>query len=64
MSNVIGTTGTIITPTQGAEGPGEVETDKYGCYIAWSKESLPIGTRVLVIGTRGIRAVSIEPFDG
>lgn len=61
MSNPVGSTGTIITPTHGVEGPGEVETD-HGCYIAWSKDPLRRGAYVLIIGTRGIRTVSVEPF--
>lgn len=60
--SAVGSTGTIITPTHGGGGPGEVETDLYGCYIAWSKDPLPRGTYVLIIGTRGIRTVSVEPF--
>lgn len=60
--SVVGSTGTIITPTQGLGGPGEVETDRHGCYIAWSQDPLPAGTYVIIIAPRGIRAVSVEPF--
>lgn len=62
MSDVIGSTGTVITPTHGGEGPGEVETDRHGCYIAWSQNPLPKGTYVLIVSTRGIRSVLVEPF--
>jgi hypothetical protein len=63
MSDVVGSTGTIITSTRGSDGPGEVETDRHGCYIAWSKNPLPRGTYVLIISARGTRAVSVEPFE-
>jgi hypothetical protein len=62
--SVVGCTGHVITTCKGADGPGEVELDKHGTYLAWAKERLPIGTLVLVVNTLGIRTVSVEPFGG
>jgi membrane protein implicated in regulation of membrane protease activity len=59
---LVGKTGHVITTIKGETGPGEIEIDGRGTYIAWSKERLPIGTLVLVISTRGVRSVSVEPF--
>jgi membrane protein implicated in regulation of membrane protease activity len=63
MSSVLGCTGTVTIATHGQDGPGEVEVDdNHGLHIAWSKVPLPRGTCVLIIGTRGVRTVSVEPF--
>ena len=62
MSDLLGCTGTVTIATHGQDGPGEVEVDNHGLHIAWSKVPLSRGTSVLIIGTRGIRTVSVEPF--
>lgn len=63
---VIGCIGTIIVATRGAAGPGEVEVAVRGgreYLIAWSADPLPVGASVLVIESRGARAVDVSPWD-
>lgn len=69
---VIGCIGVLSVATRGEAGPGEVIVKIRGgseAYIAWSPEPLPKGTTVLVIESRGSRAVDVsgwtdptEPF--
>lgn len=64
--HLVGTTGTVITSTRGDQGLGEVSVVERGCrevYLARSKDPLPKGTSVLVIGTEGLRILTIEPWD-
>lgn len=61
---IVGCTGNIITATRGTDGPGEVEVLKHGTHVAWSKDPLPRGTQVLIINTKGLRTVYVEPFGG
>ena len=63
---MIGLVGTIITPTRGGEGIGEVTLKVHGCqetYLALSKDPLPKGTKVLVIDYHSVRTVDVEPWD-
>ena len=49
-----------------ATGPGEVEVRVRGgreTFIAWSDEPLPRGQTVLVIESRGHRAVDVSAWD-
>lgn len=64
----IGRVGVLILGTRGTGGPGEVlvrgvrggtET-----YIAWSEEPLAKGSTVLVIDSRGARAVDVIEWIG
>jgi membrane protein implicated in regulation of membrane protease activity len=65
--SVIGCVGSLIVGTRGAEGAGEVLLSVRGtkeAYLAWSEQSLPKGTEVLVIDVRGARTVMVEPWPG
>lgn len=62
---LIGCVGKIVVATRGQAGPGEVEVSIRGgreALIAWSAEPLPKGTTVLVIESRGHRAVDVSPW--
>ena len=55
----------MIVASRGAGGPGEVLVRVRGgseAFIAWSAEPLPRGTTVLVIESRGHRAVDVSPW--
>ena len=59
---MVGCTGELVVATRGADGPGEVLVKVRGgteAYLAWSEQSLPKGTRVIVFDTRGERAVDV-----
>ena len=63
---LIGKIGVLTVATRGRAGPGEVQVRVRGGtehFIAWSPEPLPRGTTVLVIETRGHRAVDVSPWD-
>jgi hypothetical protein len=58
----IGTVGVLTVATRGAAGPGEVRINIRGgseCFLAWSEVPLPQGATVLVIDSRGARAVDV-----
>jgi hypothetical protein len=62
---LIGCIGKIIVASRGAAGPGEVLVRVRGgteTFLAWSAEPLPKGTTVLVIESRGHRAVDVSPW--
>jgi hypothetical protein len=62
----IGCIGTLTVATRGSAGPGEVQVQIRGgteAFIAWSPEPLPRGTSVLVIESRGHRAVDVSTWD-
>jgi membrane protein implicated in regulation of membrane protease activity len=64
--SVIGCVGTLILPTRGAQGAGEVLLTVRGtreAFLAWSDEPLPRGTKVLVVEVRGARTVVVEPWN-
>ncbi|MFE9768370.1 hypothetical protein ACFYPC_28275 [Streptomyces sp. NPDC005808] len=67
---VIGRTGELIIGTRGTAGPGEILVRVRGgseTFLAWSQEPLPTGATVLVIESRGCRAVDVikwaDPLD-
>jgi hypothetical protein len=63
---LIGCIGKLIVASRGAAGPGEVLVRVRGgseTFIAWSAEPLPKGATVLVIESRGHRAVDVSPWD-
>lgn len=65
-TGAVGSSGVISVATRGADGPGEVLVSLRGsteAYLAWSEEPLPLGSRVLVTGARGPRAVDVVPYD-
>ena len=62
---LIGCIGKLIVATRGQAGPGEVVVSVRGgreALIAWSAEPLPRGTTVLVIESRGHRAVDVSEW--
>jgi membrane protein implicated in regulation of membrane protease activity len=65
--SVVGCLGSVMVPTRGKDGTGEVVLSVRGskeAYLAWSDQPLPKGTRVLVIDVRGARTVVVEPWPG
>lgn len=64
-ASVIGCVGTVIVPTRGAHGAGEVLLTVRGSketFLARSDEPLPKGTQVLVVQAHGPRTVVVEPW--
>jgi hypothetical protein len=66
----IGSVGVLTVGTRGDSGPGEVRIKIRGgseTFIAWSDNPLPRGATVLVIDSRGRRAVEVmewaSPLD-
>ena len=71
-NTVIGCTGVITVATRGAAGPGEVHVQVRGGsedFIAWSERPLERGASVMVVESRGHRAVDVvvwpepDPLD-
>jgi hypothetical protein len=63
---LIGCIGKLSVATRGAGGPGEVVVNVRGgteALIAWSATPLPKGATVLVIESRGHRAVDVSQWD-
>ncbi|MFC8427506.1 hypothetical protein [Streptomyces sp. NPDC057253] len=67
---VIGCTGKLLIGTRGSAGPGEILVRVRGgseTFLAWSEDPLPTGATVLVIESRGCRAVDVvewaDPLD-
>jgi membrane protein implicated in regulation of membrane protease activity len=62
---VIGCVGEITHATRGQAGPGEAHVQVRGgseTFTAWSEEPLARGTRILVVESRGLRAVDVVVF--
>nr|WP_041540767.1 hypothetical protein [Catenulispora acidiphila] len=62
---VIGCVGELHVGTRGARGPGEAVVRVRGgteAFLAWSEQPLPKGTRILVVESRGQRAVDVIAF--
>ena len=62
---VIGCVGVLHVGTRGQRGPGEAVVQVRGgseAFLAWSEEPLAKGTRVLVVESRGERAVDVIAF--
>jgi hypothetical protein len=62
---LIGCIGKLVVATRGKAGPGEVVVSVRGgreALIAWSPEPLPKGATVLVIESRGHRAVDVSAW--
>ncbi len=62
----IGRIGVLIVATRGADGPGEVLIRIRGgseAFLAWSEKPLPKGATVLVIESRGERAVDVIEWE-
>jgi hypothetical protein len=63
----IGCVGVLTLATRGPGGPGEVLVRVRGgteTYIAWSDDPLPKNATVLVIDSRGARAVDVIEWNG
>ena len=62
----IGRVGVLIVGTRGERGPGEVLINIRGgseAFLAWSQTPLPKGATVLVIESRGERAVDVIEWE-
>ena len=62
----VGCVGRLTVGTRGAAGPGEVLIKIRGgseAFLAWSDEPLPRGATVLVIESRGARAVDVIEWE-
>ena len=63
--SLIGCIGVLTVATRGPAGPGEVLVKVRGgreAYIAWSSEPIRRGSAVLVIESRGTRAVDVSEW--
>jgi hypothetical protein len=61
----VGRVGVLLIGTRGDRGPGEVLIKIRGgseAFLAFSDEPLPKGATVLVIESRGARAVDVTPW--
>jgi len=64
--NCVGSVGVLIVGTRGDAGPGEVLIKIRGgseAFLAWSEKPLPRGATVLVIESRGARAVDVIEWE-
>jgi membrane protein implicated in regulation of membrane protease activity len=64
--SAVGRTGVLTVATRGQAGPGEVLVKIRGgseSYLAWSDEPLPRGTTVLVVDSRGARALTVVTWS-
>ncbi len=62
----IGRVGVLIVGTRGGDGPGEVLIKIRGgteAFLAWSEKPLPRGATVLVVESRGARAVDVIEWE-
>ncbi len=62
----VGRVGVLIVGTRGSDGPGEVLVKIRGgseAFLAWSDKPLPKGATVLVIESRGARAVDVIEWE-
>lgn len=65
--SAVGCVGLLTVATRGADGPGEVFLRIRGgseSYLAWSDEPLATNTWVLVVESRGARAVDVVQWVG
>lgn len=62
---VVGRVGTVVIPVRGEHGPGEVSVAVRGgteTFLAYAPQPIGIDTVVLVVGSRGARAVDVQPW--
>jgi hypothetical protein len=62
----VGSVGVLTVATRGDAGPGEVLIKIRGgseAFLAWSETPLPRGATVLVIESRGARAVDVIEWE-
>jgi membrane protein implicated in regulation of membrane protease activity len=64
--SLVGKIGTVVSAVRGGHGPGEVRIVVNGIAhycIAYATAAIPLGTEVLVINSRGVRQVDVEPWS-
>ncbi len=62
----IGCVGVLTVATRGGDGPGEVLIKIRGgseAFLAWSDKPLPRGATVLVVESRGARALDVIEWE-
>ena len=62
----VGCVGVLTVATRGDDGPGEVLIKIRGgseAFLAWSDRPLPKGATVLVVDSRGARALDVIEWD-
>ncbi|GAA5194885.1 hypothetical protein GCM10023322_60350 [Rugosimonospora acidiphila] len=62
----VGLIGVLSVGTRGPAGPGEVIIKIRGgseCYLAWSPSPIPKGASVLVVESRGARALGVVQWS-
>ena len=62
----VGRVGVLLVGTRGSGGPGEVLIKIRGgseAFLAWSEKPLPKGATVLVVESRGSRAVDVIEWE-
>ena len=62
----VGRVGVLTVATRGSAGPGEVLIKIRGgseTFLAWSEKPLPKGATVLVVESRGTRAVDVIEWE-
>jgi membrane protein implicated in regulation of membrane protease activity len=62
---LVGKIGSVSMRVRGGALCGEVRVVVGGLphyYVAYSHEPIPVGTRVLVINSRGARQIDVEPW--
>ena len=63
--SLIGCVGVLAVATRGPAGPGEVLVKIRGgreAFIAWSPQPIRLGSTVLIIESRGTRAVDVSEW--
>jgi membrane protein implicated in regulation of membrane protease activity len=64
--SLVGKIGTVVSAVRGGHRPGEVRVVVNGIahyYLAYATTAIPLGTEVLVINSRGVRQVDVEPWS-
>jgi membrane protein implicated in regulation of membrane protease activity len=62
----VGKVGRVLVRIRGAAAPGEVLVQVAGSpetYLAYGDDPISVGSDVLVVGSRGGRAVDVVPWD-
>ena len=62
----VGRVGVLTVGTRGSAGPGEVLIKIRGgseAFLAWSEKPLPKGATVLVVESRGARALDVIEWE-
>jgi hypothetical protein len=62
----VGKVGRVLVRIRGGDAPGEVVVSVSGSpetYLAYGADGIPVGSDVLVVGSRGGRGVDVVPWD-